>query len=131
MDDATKLEVCARAVHEANRAWCVANGDNSQPAWESAPEWMRTSSINGVIGALSGHTPEQSHEAWLAEKRLTGWTYGTVKNSELKEHPCMVPYAELPEVQRMKDKLLISVAWAVASVIGVNGTQTLETLHGL
>jgi hypothetical protein len=123
MDDVTRLEVCARAAHEANRAWCIANGDDSQLSWEAAPEWQRTSALNGVIGALNGHTPEQSHEAWLAEKLAAGWKHGEVKNPDTKEHPCMVPYDELPQMQRTKDKLLISVARAVGCAIGIDNIQ--------
>lgn len=27
------IEKAARVTHEANRAWCIANGDMSQPRW--------------------------------------------------------------------------------------------------
>lgn len=65
------IEACARAAHEANRAYCIAIGDASQVAWDDAPEWQRSSARNGVVGALNGNTPEQSHEGWLAEKKAT------------------------------------------------------------
>ena len=110
MPNATQiLHACAQAAHEANRAYCIALGDLSQPNWENAPEWQQTSALNGVAGAIAGNTPEQSHESWLKEKADTGWKYGPVKNPETKEHPCFVPYAELPESQRGKDAIFISV----------------------
>lgn len=56
------LEAAARAAHEANRAYCLALGDTSQPAWDDAPEWQRTSAMKGVEGALAGNSPRQSHE---------------------------------------------------------------------
>ena len=31
------IEACARAAHEANRAYCLALGDTSQPSWDDAP----------------------------------------------------------------------------------------------
>ena len=109
------IEACARAAHEANRAYCVALGDNSQVAWEDAPEWQRQSAINGVNGVLSGNSPEQSHESWSAEKLATGWKYGPEKDPEKKEHPCLVPYAELPMDQRFKDDIFVAVVRAVAA----------------
>lgn len=71
--NAATLEACARAAHEANRAYCVALGDDSQASWEDAPVWQRDSARNGVRGVLAGNTPEQSHESWLREKEATGW----------------------------------------------------------
>lgn len=118
IDEATMFEACARAAHETNRAYCIAIGDDSQPTWEDAPSWQQSSAINGVRGALAGNTPEQSHESWLAEKRATGWKYGPVKDSARKEHPCFVPYAELPESQRVKDDLFLSTVRSVARALG-------------
>lgn len=112
------VEACARAAHEANRAYCIALGDASQPPWESAPEWQRTSARNGVAGALRGATPEQSHESWLAEKRATGWKYGPVKDPEKREHPCFVPYNDLPPAQRAKDAIFTTVARVVGDALG-------------
>ena len=112
-----KIEACARAAHEANRAYCIALGDTSQPPWESAPEWQRQSARNGVIGALSGHTPRQSHESWLREKEATGWKYGPVKDPEKREHPCFVPYDALPAAQQRKDGIFIAVVRAIGDAM--------------
>jgi len=117
MNDEAKIEACARAAHEANRAYCIAIGDTSQPPWDDAPEWQKTSARNGVPGALAGSTPEQSHENWLAEKRAAGWRYGPVKNPETREHPCFVPYAELPDTQRAKDEIFTTVVRVIGSAL--------------
>lgn len=114
------LEACARAAHEANRAYCIAIGDTSQPSWDDAPEWQRTSALNGVRGVLDGNTPEQSHESWLAEKAATGWRYGPVKDPDRKEHPCFVPYAELPPAQQAKDALYVAVVRAMDHALGAD-----------
>ena len=60
--------------------------------------------------------PQASHEAWMKHKQAEGWIYGPVKDVELKEHPCMVPFAELPDHQQAKDRLICSV---VASLSGM------------
>ena len=102
----------ARVCHEVNRAYCAAIGDHSQPAWASAPEWQRESAAKGVRFALGN--PSDSHESWLAEKRQAGWKYGPVKDPEAREHPCFVPYDDLPIEQRVKDYLFLAVVRAMA-----------------
>ena len=119
MDQKIVIEAFARAAHEVNRAYCIALGDASQPPWEDAPEWQKTSALKGVEGAIAGNTPEQSHRGWLTEKEATGWKYGPVKDPEKKEHPCFVPYAELPPEQQKKDRLFISTVRCVAAALGM------------
>jgi RyR domain len=108
----------ARVCHEANREYCKTIGDRSQPSWEEAPNWQKVSALKGVefhIGALkSGFqpSPSASHESWLAEKRRDGWCYGPVKDAEKKEHPCFLPYDELPIEQRLKDFIFSAIVEA-------------------
>jgi hypothetical protein len=105
----------AMVCHEANRAYCAALGDHTQKDWHSAPQWQRDSAIDGVSHAIKHPeaTPEDSHNNWLAGKIADGWTYGKVKDQELKTHPCLVPYGQLPEDQRRKDKLFLAVVGAL------------------
>ena len=114
-----RAEACARAAHEANRAYCIALGDMSQRPWDEAPDWQRSSALQGVDGVLAGNTPRQSHESWLAEKERTGWKHGPVKDPERKEHPCFVPYDELPIEQREKDGVFVGVVQAMARALGI------------
>lgn len=102
-----QIETAARVAHEVNRAYCQSIGDFSQPAWADAPQWQKESALAGVrqIALNPETTPEQSHEGWLKMKADDGWEYGEIKNPELKQHPCFVPYAQLPQEQRVKDAL--------------------------
>lgn len=111
----TTIERVARACHEANRVYCRSLGDDSQLPWEDAPEWARDSAIYGVSKIASGEItrPEQSHESWLAQKEAEGWRYGPVKDPEKKEHPCFVPYDQLPREQQLKDHLFFAIASAL------------------
>ncbi|HEY5022464.1 MAG TPA: RyR domain-containing protein [Gemmatimonadaceae bacterium] len=113
------IEACARAAHEANRAYCIAIGDTSQVGWAEAPEWQRTSAFNGAQGVIDGNGPRESHESWLREKEATGWKYGAAKDPEKKEHPCFVPYDELPDAQKMKDGVFVAVVKAMATALDV------------
>lgn len=108
----------AKICHEVNRSYCQALGDNSQPAWEDAPDWMQTSAANGVDLHLDnpGAGPEATHESWMVEKEKNGWKYGPVKDAGKKEHPCMVPFCELPVEQQAKDFIFRSVVRELAGL---------------
>jgi len=109
-----KPEDIAKVCHEANRAYCTTLGDTSQVEWSKSPDWQKQSAINGVKFHIDNPSagPAGSHENWLKEKLATGWKAGPVKNPETKEHPCCVPYAELPEDQRRKDALFVAIVHA-------------------
>lgn len=105
----------AQVAHEANRAYCATIGDLTQPAWEHAPDWQRESALQGVANIANGvvKVPQDSHASWFAHKQHDGWKYGPVKDPEKKEHPCMVPFAELPPEQQAKDRLFFNVVKAL------------------
>lgn len=109
----------AAICHEANRALCQRLGDHSQLAWEDAPGWQVDSAINGVT--FHRHNPDApasaSHDSWLAEKRRTGWKYGPVKDAGKKEHPCFVPYDQLPPEQQAKDHLFKAICGALLPLL--------------
>ena len=44
------------------------------------------------------------HEVWAETRIKQGWTYGEQRNDELKTHPCLVPYEELPECEKEYDR---------------------------
>ena len=97
----------ARQCHEANKQYCEMTGDMSQKHWHDAEQWQRESAIKGVEYFLSNPltTPEGQHKAWSEDKIKDGWVYGEVKDAVAKTHPCLIPYAELPVEQRVKDLL--------------------------
>ena len=43
------------------------------------------------------------HAAWMRERLAAGWTLGPERNDAKKEHPCLVPYDELPEEEKGYD----------------------------
>ena len=101
----------AMVAHEINRAYCEAIGDHSQLPWDKAPKWQRESCKNGVDFHMDNPDadPAASHQNWLEEKENDGWKWGPVKDVAKKEHPCFVPYDQLPIEQRVKDHLFKAV----------------------
>lgn len=112
----------ARVCHEINRAYCAALGDHSQPEWDAAPDWQQDSAINGVRMHIEHYatkgdwpSPNASHVSWMAEKLADGWKYGAKKDPDKKEHPCIMPYIDLPQEQRVKDYLFGATIKALAN----------------
>ena len=107
-----EIEKIAKVCHEVNRAFCRSLGDTSQPCWDDAPDWQKSSARKGVCSLVHG-SPEVTHEHWLKEKTDNGWKYGPAKDAEKKEHPCILPYNELPRDQQTKDALFAAVVEAM------------------
>lgn len=103
------LEQIAQAAHEANKAYCISIGDESQLDWSVAPPWQKESTISGVMFLVEHPEAgaEEIHENWAKEKLDAGWAYGPVKDAENKKHPCIMPYRQLPAEQQMKDTIFV------------------------
>lgn len=110
-----QIVIIASMCHEMNRLWCEANGDNSQMNWGGAEQWQRDSAIKGVEFKIANPNAgsDAQHNAWMQDKINDGWAYGTEKNVDLKTHPCIVPFNELPEFQQKKDKLFCAIVSAL------------------
>lgn len=44
------------------------------------------------------------HEVWAQSRIDQGWTYGPERSDALRQHPCLVAYDELPEVEKAYDR---------------------------
>jgi hypothetical protein len=115
------IEKIAKACHEANRSYCAALGDKSHVPWDQTPEAIKQSCVAGVMHHLMNPdtTPEQSHTYWLEYRHKEGWTYGPEKDLDKKTHPCMVPYKDLPQEQRVKDHLFATVVKQARDLLGI------------
>ena len=60
--------------------------------------------LSGEILALGEALAKNTHEVWAAGRIREGWRYGPVRDDLKKEHPCLVPYEELPEEEKEFDR---------------------------
>jgi len=63
------------------------------------------------------------HDRWMLERKAAGWTYGVPRDNARKLHPDMLPWSELPEAQREKDRNAIR---AIPPILRDAGFQILR-----
>ena len=56
------------------------------------------------LNALVEEMAKNVHEVWAQSRMEQGWTYGQQRSDTLKQHPCLVPYEELPEEEKEYDR---------------------------
>ena len=60
--------------------------------------------IPGELLELSERIAENTHDVWAAGRIAEGWKYGPVRDDKLKTTPCLVPYDQLPEIEKDYDR---------------------------
>ena len=70
------------------------------------PQPMDTSDVQlpDELNDLVEKMAKNVHEVWAQSRISQGWAYGPERNDTLKHHPCLVPYEELPEVEKDYDR---------------------------
>ena len=56
------------------------------------------------ILALTERLAANAHDVWAQARLQQGWTYGPARDDANKKHPCLVPYDELPESEKLHDR---------------------------
>lgn len=79
----------------------------NQPYNIEMTEDQKISMRNAVIYALENPdmTPEENHINWIEMKKSQGWIYGKVKDFNLKTHPDLIPFVDLPKIEQLKDEM--------------------------
>lgn len=76
------------------------NGYNPQPI--NVEDISLDSNLEDLTEAIA----ENAHDIWARARMDEGWTYGPVRDDERKEHPDLVPYAQLPDSEKEYDRLM-------------------------
>ena len=68
------------------------------------PKDLTSINLPTELRSLVEEIAENVHDTWAQGRMNDGWTYGPRRNDEKKEHPCLVPYGELPELEKQYDR---------------------------
>jgi hypothetical protein len=76
------------------------------------------STLKGIyfVVANPDASPERLHNSWLAEKAANGWVYGETLSHEMKTHPNMRRFIELPDTQKIKDEEFLRLVKSLYSI---------------
>jgi len=56
------------------------------------------------LAPLAEQMAKNVHEIWSQTRIAQGWTFGPERNDAEKKHPCLVPYEQLPEEEKVYDR---------------------------
>ncbi|GAB6416351.1 RyR domain-containing protein [Bacillus luti] len=56
------------------------------------------------IQELTELISKNTHEVWANQRLQEGWRYGEKRDEDKKEHPCLIPYEELSEIEKNYDR---------------------------
>ena len=56
------------------------------------------------LQALTERLAENAHDLWATQRISQGWSRGPERDDARKLHPCLVPYAELPDSEKDYDR---------------------------
>jgi ryanodine receptor 2 len=70
------------------------------------PKPIDTSAVtlNEDIAWLTERLAEHVHDSWAQERLRLGWSYGPRQDDVKRQHPCLVPYAQLPDSEKQLDR---------------------------
>ena len=76
---------------------------------ENQSYWPSPQDVEGIrlrddLTALSETLAENTHEIWAKARFAEGWRPGELRDDVQKFHPCLVPYAALPESEKEYDR---------------------------
>lgn len=100
---AGQVVAAARTIHALQREYAASVG-RSMPEWEDMPLMDRQDLIAMVsfCAEMDPKIPAALHSAWAGNKRRLGWRHGLILDAELREHPLIVPWGSLSEIEQHK-----------------------------
>jgi voltage-gated potassium channel Kch len=67
---------------------------------------------------------EREHERWSADRRRAGWLWGTERDYQARLHPSLVPWKELSEQERDKDREAVLTITPILADAGLMPIRT-------
>ncbi|MEY8523989.1 RyR domain-containing protein [Lachnospiraceae bacterium 38-10] len=61
-------------------------------------------SLSEDLLKLTEKLAENVHENWAKRRLEEGWTPGPVRDDEKRTTPCLIPYSQLPEIEKSYDR---------------------------
>jgi hypothetical protein len=73
-------------------------------SYEPKPIDTSQVALNREIEELTELLAKNTHDNWERQRMFEGWRYGSSRDDTRKEHPCLVPYEQLPDSEKEYDR---------------------------
>jgi hypothetical protein len=60
--------------------------------------------VPAELHSLAEKLAENAHEVWAVQRISDGWSYGSQRDDTQKKHPCLIPYRDLPDSEKVYDR---------------------------
>ena len=77
---------------------------DSRPDYTPTPIDTSHVELSAEVLDLTERLAEHAHDIWAQQRIRDGWNCGPERNDERKEHPCLIPYADLPDAEKQYDR---------------------------
>jgi ryanodine receptor 2 len=74
------------------------------PSYTPRPIDTSAVTLSPEILKLTERLAENTHDNWSLQRLADGWTLGPKRDDALKQHPCLIPYSDLPESEKQYDR---------------------------
>ena len=104
-----------------SKNYLIITNINDMETYEPKPIDLTGVELPEELEELREAIAENAHEVWAVNRKAEGWSYGSKRDDEKKQNPCMIPYSQLPESEKAYDremavntiKLLIKLGYEI------------------
>lgn len=106
----------ARVAVEVLHDFSVSQGNAITTLWDECTDEHKARALADVEAYLGDELlpASHSHTTWRNARISDGWTYGPVYDAEAKTDPKIVPFTDLPALDKMKASIFRGVVRAIA-----------------
>jgi ryanodine receptor 2 len=75
------------------------------PSYQPRPLDTSLVQMGPALDELMETLARNVHDQWALRRMKDGWTLGPVRDDVQKQHPCLVPFEDLPEAEKEYDRV--------------------------
>lgn len=93
------------------------------PTYQPRPLDTANTPLPDALDDLLEQLAANTHEVWAELRIRQGWRFGPTRDDHAKEHPCLVPYDQLPEQEKEFDRATVRETLKAIVCLGYRVTR--------